>query len=233
MTRRKILVVDDDVKTVELIRRYLERDGHQVLTAHDGRAALEAARQHRPDLIVLDLMLPGMDGLAVCRQLRAETQVPILMLTARTTEDDILLGLELGADDYVTKPFSPREVAARVLAILRRSEEAAAPPPAPIRRGPLRMDPRRHQAFLGEAELNLTPKEFRLLWLLAQEPGRVYSRPELVEQAFGLGYEGFDRTIDVHVLNLRKKLEADPANPRFIQTVFGIGYKFAEQDDVA
>lgn len=233
MTRRKILVVDDDVKTVELVRRYLERDGHQVLTAHDGGAALDIARQGRPDLIVLDLMLPGLDGLEVCRQLRAETQVPILMLTARTTEDDKLLSLELGADDYVTKPFSPREVAARVLAILRRSIEAAAPLPSPIKRGPLRMDPRRHQAFLGETELSLTPKEFRLLWLLANEAGRVYSRPELVAEAFGPNYEGFDRTIDVHMLNLRKKLEADPANPRLIQTIFGVGYKFAEQDDVA
>jgi DNA-binding response OmpR family regulator len=231
MTRRKILVVDDDAKTVELIRRYLERDGHQVLTAHDGRMALELARQRRPDLIVLDLMLPGLDGLEVCRQLRGETQVPILMLTARTTEDDKLLGLELGADDYVTKPFSPREVAARVLAILRRSEDAPAPPSTPIQRGPLRMDPRRHQAFLGEAELSLTPKEFRLLWLLANEAGRVYSRPELVAEAFGLDYEGFDRTIDVHMLNLRRKLEADPSNPRFIQTIFGVGYKFAEQDN--
>src|SRR5262245_50640408 len=189
MTRR-ILIVDDDRKTAELIRLYLERDGYQALLAHDGRQALELARQKRPDLIVLDLMLPTVDGLDICRILRAESHVPINMLTARTTEDDKLLGLDLGADDYMTKPFSPREVLARVRAVLRRAGQANAPRRPAARFGELAIDFAGHAARLRGAPLHLTPKEFKLLETLVREPGRAFSRLELLERVFGYDYEG-------------------------------------------
>jgi DNA-binding response OmpR family regulator len=222
---RKILVVDDDKKMVELIRLYLERDGYRVLPAYDGRQALDLARQRAPDLIVLDLMLPAVDGLDVCRILRAESKVPIIMLTARTTEDDKLLGLDLGADDYVTKPFSPRELVARVRAILRRAVVEETGPPQ-VRFGDLLVDFRRHEARLGDAPLHLTPKEFKLLEIFTREPGRAFSRIELLEKVFGFDYEGLERTVDVHVMNLRKKIEPDATQPTYIQTVYGMGYKF-------
>jgi DNA-binding response OmpR family regulator len=230
---RKILVVDDDRKTAELIRLYLERDGYQVLTAHDGRQALDLARQRRPDLIVLDLMLPGVDGLDICRILRAEADTPIIMLTAKTTEDDKLLGLDLGADDYITKPFSPREVVARVRVVLRRAGAAREPASEIARVRDLEVDLVAHQARLRGASLRLTPKEFKLLATLAGQPGRAWSRLELLEQVFGFDYEGLDRTVDVHVMNLRKKIERDPAQPEYIQTVYGVGYKLAEDDHAA
>ncbi len=228
----KILIVDDDRKMVELIRLYLERDGYRVLPAYDGRQALDLARQKAPDLIVLDLMLPVVDGLDVCRILRAESKVPIIMLTARTTEDDKLLGLDLGADDYVTKPFSPRELVARVRAILRRVsvEEVG---PLQVRFGALLVDFRCHEARLGDTPLHLTPKEFKLLEIFTREPGRAFSRIELLEKVFGFGYEGLERTVDVHVMNLRKKIEPDAAQPTFIQTVYGMGYKFTGGPDAA
>jgi DNA-binding response OmpR family regulator len=227
---RKILVVDDDHKTADLIRLYLERDGYQALVAHDGRAALELARQKRPDLIVLDLMLPAVDGLDVCRILRAESRVPIIMLTARTTEDDKLLGLDLGADDYITKPFSPREVVARVRAVLRRAGAEQDKEPAAARFGDLVVDFVSHTARLGRTPLHLTPKEFKLLETLVKQPGRAFSRLELLEQVFGFDYEGFERSVDVHIMNLRKKIERDPAQPAYILTVYGMGYKFAEDE---
>ncbi|HWQ12627.1 MAG TPA: response regulator transcription factor [Roseiflexaceae bacterium] len=228
--KARILVVEDDRKTAELVRMYLERDGHQVLTAHDGRQALDAARQRRPDLIVLDLMLPGVDGLDVCRILRAESQVPIIMLTARTTEEDTLLGLDLGADDYVAKPFSPSVLAARVRSVLRRTAAAQERAPTELRCGELLIDTAGHEVRLRGELLRLTPKEFRLLETLARAPGRAFSRLELLEQVFGFDYEGLDRTVDVHVMNVRKKIEDDPAHPRYIQTVYGVGYKFAEPE---
>ncbi len=227
---RKILIVDDDRKTLELLRLYLERDGYQVLAAQDGRQALDLARQRRPDLIVLDLMLPAVDGLDICRILRAESKTPIIMLTARTTEDDKLLGLELGADDYITKPFSPREVVARVRVVLRRAGEPAESGPALARVRDLVVDFKSHEARLRGQPLRLTPKEFKLLETLVKQPGRAWSRLELLEHVFGFDYEGFERTVDVHVMNLRKKLEHDPARPEYIQTVYGIGYKLAEDD---
>ena len=226
--RAKILVVEDDRKTAELVRMYLERDGHQVIAAHDGRQALDLARQRRPDLIVLDLMLPGVDGLDVCRILRAESKVAIIMLTARTTEEDTLLGLDLGADDYVAKPFSPSVLAARVRTVLRRVTADGERPPVELRYGELAIDTAGHEVRLRGTPLRLTPKEFRLLETLAREPGRAFSRLELLELVFGFDYEGLDRTVDVHVMNLRKKIEADPAQPAYIQTVYGVGYKFAE-----
>ncbi len=228
---RKVLVVDDDRKLVDLVRLYLERDGYAVLTAYDGRQALEISRRRAPDLIVLDLMLPAVDGLDVCRILRAESLVPIIMLTARTTEEDRLLGLDLGADDYVTKPFSPRELVARVRAVLRRAAAAAPGTPSALHFGDLRIDFTRHAVQIGATPLRLTPKEFKLLETLVRAPGRAFSRLELLEQVFGYDYEGLERTVDVHVMNLRRKLTPDPAMPSYIETVFGVGYKFVETFD--
>jgi DNA-binding response OmpR family regulator len=229
---RKILVVDDDRKTVDLLRLYLEKDGYQVLVAHDGRQALDLTRQRRPDLIVLDLMLPTVEGLDVCRILRAESQTPIIMLTARTTEDDKLLGLDLGADDYITKPFSPREVVARVRVVLRRAGEQQERGPQRMRIRDLVVDFVSHEARIRGEPLRLTPKEFKLLETLVKQPGRAWSRLELLEQVFGFDYEGLERTVDVHIMNLRKKIERDPAQPEYIQTVYGVGYKCAEDHHV-
>ena len=226
MTGKRVLVVDDDVKTVELVKLYLNRDGYTVLTSYDGTDALRLARESHPDLIVLDLMLPGMDGLEVCRTLRDESDVPIIILTARTTDDDKLTGLGLGADDYVSKPFSPKELAARVRAVLRRLPGERGP--AEIKRSELVMNFLKQEASVAGRPLNLTPVEFKLLGILAKEPGRVFSRAELVEKALGYDYKGFDRTIDVHILNLRRKLEPNPKHPKYIKTAYGAGYKFSE-----
>lgn len=227
MANKTVLVVDDDVKTVELVKLYLNRDGYKVLTAYDGTEALKLAREGHPDLIVLDLMLPGVDGLQVCRTLRNESDVPIIMLTARSTENDKLTGLNLGADDYVTKPFSPKELAARVRTVLRRlPEEMLQRGPVEIKHGELTLNFLKHEAFLAGKPLNLTPVEFKLLGVLAREPGRAFSRGQLIEKALGYDFEGFDRTIDVHILNLRRKLEPDPSHPKYIKTVYGAGYKF-------
>lgn len=226
MVGKRVLVVDDDAKTVELVKLYLNRDGYRVLTAYDGAEALRLARESHPNLIVLDLMLPGIDGLQVCRTLREESDVPIIMLTARTTDQDKLTGLELGADDYVTKPFSPRELAARVRAVLRRLPgEALERGPEEIQHGELSVNFLRREASLGRRLLNLTPTEFKLLVALVKEPGRVFSRAELIGKAFGYDFEGFDRTIDVHILNLRRKLEPDSSHPSYIETVYGTGYR--------
>ncbi|MDD5038194.1 MAG: response regulator transcription factor [Dehalococcoidales bacterium] len=227
MANKTVLVVDDDVKTVELVKLYLNRDGYKVLTAYDGIEALRLAREARPDLIVLDLMLPGMDGLKVCQTLRKESDVPIIMLTARTTEDDKLTGLNLGADDYMTKPFSPRELAARVRTVLRRlPDEALQRGPSELEHGELTLNFLKHEAFIAGKPLHLTPIEFKLLGTLVREPGRVFSRGQLIEKALGYDFEGFDRTIDVHILNLRRKLEPDPGSPKYIKTIYGTGYKF-------
>jgi len=226
--KRKILVVDDDKKTVDLIRRYLEREQHQVLVAYDGQEALEIARQRSPNLIILDWMLPRIDGLDICRILRAESSVPIIMLTARWTEEDKLLGLDLGADDYMTKPFSPRELVARVRVVLRRLPQEDEPA-FPLQVGQLTIDFAAHEVCRDGEPVRLTPKEFKLLEVLAREPGRAFSREELVNRVFGLSYEGFERTIDVHLMNLRKKIEADPNHPIYLLTVYGVGYKFRRE----
>ncbi len=222
------MVVDDDVKTVELVKLYLNRDGYRVLTANNGNDALRLARENHPDLIVLDLMLPGMNGLDVCRILRRESDVPIIMLTALTTDDDRLTGLNLGADDYVTKPFSPRELAARVRAVLRRLPGERGP--EKIVHGILTIDFLKHEAYLVNKPLNLTPIEFKILGALAKEPGRVFSRAQIIETALGQDFESFDRTIDVHILKLRRKLEPDSRRPRYIKTIYGAGYKLMEND---
>ncbi len=228
MAKCKVLVVDDDRHIVDLVRLYLERDGYQVLVAYDGLEALKLARQRRPDLIVLDLLLPEVDGLDVCRILQTESKVPIIMLTARTTEEDKLIGLELGADDYVTKPFSPRELVARVRAVLRRVGQEAPQGPMELHFADLVIDRRSHEVRVRGEVVNLTPTEFQLLEVLAGEPGRAFTRLELLDRVFGYDFEGFERTIDVHVKNLRKKIEPDPKQPTYVQTVYGVGYKFSE-----
>ena len=229
MAGKKVLVVDDDVKTVELVKLYLSRDGYRVLTAYDGTEALRLAREGHPDLIVLDLMLPGIDGLEICRTLRGESDVPIIMLTAKTTDQDKLIGLDLGADDYVTKPFSPKELAARVRVVLRRLPGERGPDE--IKHGELTVNFLRHEASLAGRSLNLTTVEFKLLGVLAKEPGRVFSRVQLIDEALGYDFEGFDRTIDVHILNLRRKLEPDPSHPKYLKTVYGTGYKLSEMSN--
>jgi DNA-binding response OmpR family regulator len=223
---RTILVVDDDHKTVDLIRLYLEKDEYQVLVAYDGRQALETVRRFHPDLMILDLMLPKIDGLDICRILRAENDIPIIMLTAKTTEQDKLIGLDMGADDYITKPFSPRELMARLRAVLRRSAEEMQCGPTHIDCGELTIDFMRRKVCLQGELTHLTPKEFRLLEILISQPDRVFSRLELLEGAFGYNYGGLERTVDVHIMNLRNKIEVNPERPIYIQTVYGIGYKF-------
>lgn len=229
---KRVLVVDDDVKTVELVKMYLRRDGYDVLTAFEGIEALRLAREARPDLLVLDLMLPGIDGLTICRTLRAESDVPIIMLTARTTEEDRLKGLDLGADDYVTKPFSPKELAARVRAVLRRlPEEALSRGPVEVEQGALKVNFLTREVTHNGRHIGLTPVEFKLLGVLVREPNRVFSREQLINRVFGGDFDGFDRTVDVHILNLRRKLEPEPANPRYIRTVYGMGYKFVKEQE--
>jgi len=230
---RSILVVDDDRKMVDLIRLYLEKDEYQVMVAYDGKQALEIARRFHPALVILDLMLPKVDGLEVCRLLRAESRLPIIMLTARTTEEDKLTGLDLGADDYVVKPFSPRELMARVRAVLRRTADDSQAGPSLLKSGDLEVDFLSRQVTLLGKDIHLTPKEFRLLEILIRQPGRVFSRLDLLEDAFGYDYAGLERTVDVHIMNLRKKIEPDPEYPRYVQTVYGIGYRFAEPIDAA
>src|SRR5262245_9093513 len=229
----RILVAEDDPKQAHLIRVYLERDGHSVLVVGDGRKALEHSRERRPDLLVLDVMMPGVDGLDLCRILRAESDVPILLVTARSTEDDKLLGLDLGADDYVTKPFSPRELAARVRALLRRAGKGT-PSADPVRViGDLEIDPARFEVRVGGRPIALTAKEFGILEVLAAEPGRVFTRAQIIDRAFGFDHYVLERTVDVHVMNLRRKVEGDPAQPRYVQTVYGRGYRLAEPSGVA
>jgi len=226
VAKGRILVVDDDPKTVASVRLYLEHAGYEVADAADGRTALARARAvPPPDLIVLDRMLPHGDGLTVCRTLRSESDVPIILLTARTTVADRLEGLDEGADDYVPKPFSPRELVARIRAVLRRTPAGIADRP-PLRFSGLTIDPARREVTVRERTVPLTPREFRLLEALARSPGRTFTRDELVERAFGPDYEGLDRTIDAHIVNLRRKIEPDPAAPTYIQTVFGVGYRF-------
>jgi two-component system alkaline phosphatase synthesis response regulator PhoP len=219
---RRVLVVDDDPKVCETLDRYLAHAGYATATALDGAKALEVARSFAPDLVVLDLMLPAIDGLAVCRSLRAASSVPIIMLTAKSTERDKLAGLELGADDYLTKPFSPRELVARVEAVLRRvSNHGQKREQTPhIVAGALTIDPERCEVKVGEQPVTVTATELRLLMTLARNPGRVYRRDELARLALGDDFDGLDRTIDAHIKNLRRKVGAER-----IATVFGIGYK--------
>lgn len=230
-----VLVVDDDPNVAALARAYLERDGYRVSEAHDGLQGLELARRQRPKLIVLDLMLPGMDGLEVCRRIQVESMTPIIMLTARVEEADRLQGLELGADDYMTKPFSPRELAARVRAVLRRADRESAVSAYPeLSAGTLRVNLRTGKATVGGAELGLTPTELRLLTLLLREPGRVFSRNDIIEQVLRDGFDGFDRAVDTHVSALRRKLDTEsPGSAGQIETVYGGGYRLRLGDGSA
>jgi DNA-binding response OmpR family regulator len=230
--RKTILVVDDEAKIVRLVRDYLEQAGFRVVTANSGRQALQAVRLEQPHLVILDLGLPEMDGLDVARQIHKESNLPIIMLTARVDEADRVAGLELGADDYVTKPFSPRELVARVRAVLRRTEKGEEPAAEPIEAGDVRIDPVRRQVSVAGRTVELTPTEFDLLAAMAREPGRVFTRLQLLEKVQGYAaYEGFERTIDAHIKNLRRKIEPDPRRPRYIHTVFGVGYRFEVKED--
>ena len=225
---KTVLVVDDEPRIVELAREYLEHAGFAVLTAGDGPSALMVARTRKPDAIVLDLGLPGMDGLDVARAIRRDSDVPIVMLTARDDELDRILGLEIGADDYVTKPFSPRELVARIRAILRRIDRQETPGDR-IEAAGVSIDMARMRVEEGGRTVELTPTEFQLLVALARQPGRILTRSQLLDAIHGLAFESYERAIDAHVKNLRRKLEPDPSRPRYVLTVYGVGYRFAEE----
>ena len=225
-----VLIVEDDPDTVRLVGLYLARDGHKVLAASDGLDGLRLAREARPDLVVLDLMLPKLDGMEMCRALREESDVPVVMLTARVEEEDRLTGLDIGADDYVTKPFSPKELAARVRAVLRRTaREGLEQGPSELEYGEVKIDLRRRAVYLRGEGLTLTPTEFRLLAMLVREPGRTFNREQIIDQVFGYDFDGFDRTVDAHVSNVRAKLGNGADSDRYIHTVYGVGYRFGNE----
>ncbi|HET6948458.1 MAG TPA: response regulator transcription factor [bacterium] len=230
MSKRTVLIVEDEPGIADVVRQYLEKDGYRVEVSGDGARAVDEYARLRPDLVLLDLMLPGLDGFEVCRRIRGQGSTPVIMLTARDEETDKLVGLELGADDYITKPFSPREVVARVRAVLRRSH-AGTPSGERVRVHDLEIDPARFEATRAGVPLGLTPTEFRLLMALAHSPGRAFTRLQLIDQVQGYAFEGYERTVDAHVKNLRQKLEPDPRHPRYIVTVHGVGYRFAEEID--
>lgn len=223
-----MVVAEDDEKQAELVRRYVAREGHAVVVVHDGRAALDEVRRRPPDLLILDVMMPKVDGLDVCRILRAESDLPILMLTARTSEDDLLLGLDLGADDYVTKPYSPRELMARVRTLLRRAAAAPQSPDPVLRVGTLAVDPLRHEVTVDDRLVDCTPGEFALLAFMAAEPGRVFTREQIIGTLHGVDRYITFRTVDVHVMNLRKKIEVESRQPVRLVTVYGVGYKLTD-----
>ena len=225
---KTVLVVDDEPKIVQLARDYLEHAGFKVASASDGREALAAFRANAPDLIVLDLGLPHVDGLDVARSVRKTSNVPIVMLTGRADESDRIAGLELGADDYVPKPFSPKELVARVRAVLRRSEMATAPADI-VRAGEVTLDVPRLAVRVKDRAVELTPTEFQLVLALARAPGRVFTRSQLLDAVHGVAFESYERAIDAHVKNIRRKLEPDPREPRYLLTVHGVGYRFAEE----
>ncbi|WP_067508943.1 response regulator transcription factor [Actinoplanes sp. TFC3] len=224
----QVLVADDDPRQAEVVRRYLIAEGHEAVVVHDGRTALDQARRLRPDLVVLDVMMPGLDGLQVCRTLRQESDVLVLMLTARTTEEDLLLGLDLGADDYLTKPFSPRELMARVRTLLRRASRGTPAAPSALRRiGRIGVDPVGHRVSVDGAFIECTRGEFAILAAMAEQPDRVFTRAQLLHHTRGIDRSSTERTIDVHVVNLRRKVEVDPQRPAQLITVYGVGYKLA------
>ncbi len=225
---KKILVVDDEPKIIQLTQDYLENAGFSVISAGDGERALAVIQVEKPDLVVLDLGLPGMDGLDVCRSIRKTSNLPIIMLTARDEETDKLVGLELGADDYITKPFSPKELVARVRSVLRRSELVQEGREV-IRAGDVTLDLPRMQVTVGGEEIELTATEFQLLQTLASQPGRIFTRSQLLNAVHGVAIESYERAIDAHIKNIRRKLEPVPHEPRYIQTVYGVGYRFSDE----
>ncbi len=224
---KTILVVEDELKIARLVRDYLEQAGYSVLTAPDGDSGLTLWRSHGPDLVVLDLGLPGTDGLDIARTMRRESMVPIIMLTARTDETDKIVGLELGADDYITKPFSPRELVARVRALLRRVD-GGEPASEAIRAADIEIDVPKMRVTVGERTVALTPTEFEILKTLAASPGRIFTRGQLLDVLHGISFESYERAIDAHIKNLRRKLEPVPGSPRYVLTVYGVGYRFAD-----
>ncbi|MCK5646865.1 MAG: response regulator transcription factor [Anaerolineales bacterium] len=225
---KTILVVDDETRLVSVVEAYLEQEGYKVVKASNGREALFAARQEKPDLIILDIMMPEMDGYEFMRLHRKERETPIILLTAKVEDDDKVIGLELGADDYLTKPFRPRELIARVRAVLRRTG-IAEPRAQVLREGNITLDRESHFVKVGEDFVDLTPSEFDLLAALLSSPGRAFSRLDLLDRLQGTAFEGYERTIDVHVKNLRAKIEQDPRNPHYIETVYGVGYRFRRE----
>jgi two-component system alkaline phosphatase synthesis response regulator PhoP len=224
---KRVLVVEDELKIARLVRDYLHRAGFEVLEAPDGPAGLSVARSERPDMIVLDLGLPGMDGLDVLRELRGGSAVPIIVLTARDDESDRIVGLELGADDYVTKPFSPKELVARIRAVLRRADATLGGGEL-VRSGSLEIDIPKRRVTVGGAEVELTATEFDLLLVLARQPGRIYTRAQLLDAVHGVSFESYERSVDAHIKNLRRKIEPDPKRPELVLTVYGVGYKFSD-----
>jgi DNA-binding response OmpR family regulator len=228
---KKVVVIDDELSVQEVVRGYLEKDGYLVFVAGNGRDGLALAERTKPGLVVLDLMLPDVAGEEVCREIRSRSDVPILMLTAKASEDERVGGLALGADDYLTKPFSPRELVARVRAVLRRSQSVETPLVETLSfdEGRLEIDTVQHEVRRDGERIDLTPNEYKLLVALARYPGRVYSRFELITHVQGYDFEGYERTIDAHVKNLRKKVEPDPRRPRYVETVFGVGYRLAKR----
>ena len=225
---RTILVVEDEPQIAALVRDYLVQGGFEPILAHDGEAGLREAKSRKPDLVILDLGLPKRDGIDVIRELRKTSNVPVVVLTARGEESDRILGLELGTDDYVVKPFSPRELVARVRAVLRRVDSRGAETEV-IRAGDLEVDLRRLRATMDGRAVDLTAMELQLLAQLAREPGRVFTRGQLLDALHGIAFESFERAIDAHIKNIRKKIEPEPSKPRYIQTVYGVGYRFADQ----
>lgn len=230
MLHQTVFIVDDDPKLTKLLKTYFDKEGFLTYLAHEGTGAVEAIKEKNPDLVILDLMLPGMDGWEICRRLRKDSDVPIIMLTARDEETDRVSGLEMGADDYVSKPFSPREVLARAKAILRRTQKPAIKV-EPIRSGELVIDIERHLVKKGNVPLDITPTEFKILELLATNAGRVFTRLQIVERVQGYAFEGYERTIDAHMKNLRRKIEDNPKEPRYVLTVYGVGYRFAGETE--
>jgi len=228
---RRILVVDDNPKIVEVLTAYLEGEGFEVDSAHDGESAIKAVNKSVPDLAVLDVMLPGVDGVELTRRFQREHDLPVILVTARVDEVDRLIGLEVGADDYIAKPFSPREVVARVKAVLRRANRASTAEGKPVVVGPLRIDPTTRLVTAGDARIEMTRTEFDILLTLASHPGRVYTRMQLMEAAQGDAFEGYERTIDAHVKNIRRKLGDDPRRPTYVQTVVGVGYKLEHREE--
>ncbi|WP_196599871.1 response regulator transcription factor [Pectinatus frisingensis] len=227
MIKHSVLLVDDDEKLVQLLKTYFEKDGFLTYAAYDGLQAIQLVKGKKPSIVVLDIMLPEIDGWEVCRQIRKDNEVPIIMLTARDEESDRLIGLEIGADDYVTKPFSPKEVVARAKVVLRRMNMTLLQK-IPLQIGNISIDFERHQVSKDGEIIELTATEFKILALLVTNAGRIFTRLQIVEQMQGNSFEGYDRTIDVHIKNLRRKIEDNPREPRYILTVYGVGYKFAE-----
>ncbi len=233
--QKTILVVDDEIKIRDMIRQYLHNEGYNIIEASNGYEALDKLKVNKTDLIILDLMMPGMDGFQTLRDIRINhKKMPVIMLTAKTEEIDKLLGLEMGADDYITKPFSLRELVARIKSVLRRTtyeeDDTMDSELETITRGVVKIFPSEYDAYVNEKKINLTPTEFKILLALAKKPGRVFSRLQLMNIAMGEAYINYERSIDTHVSNLRRKIEEDPANPKYIITVYGIGYRFGVEE---